>query len=413
MLSDCLQIFVCLYAIAKHVTGHRSEQQDQENLDSSIRSISLTQNELHNKSDFEERISRIANESLPEFSVMEVLISNEPVTFYDTTDEGSETYGVIIRLHHTVGEGLNLLSFLLSIADDQAITNKITGNSDVSDVYKNMPNNLNIISSKNILSNVVNFISDVMKNASVYHFSLIEPHDDNILHKSALSGEKILVSRLEKNSEYFLKIKSIKSRVKQCTFSDVVHTAISASLWEYFNKYSKPVPRNIRMTFMATIRNGSFCAMIQNLPIHVDGTKGPTENLLQRFNIVKASQKRIRQSVDALVIYWLAYCSSFLPIPLARVMLKLVIKSTVSLSNLPGTRAIKINGQLVRDIVFWTPNVSLTGVGLTILTYDNRLQVGLVADKALIPSRENAEDIVQNIFKYLDLLEEEIKLNGD
>ncbi|KRT82464.1 hypothetical protein AMK59_4461 [Oryctes borbonicus] len=381
-------------------------------LDKAIILIPLTQNELDNKSDFEKRISRIESEPLPKHSVIEILISSEPVTFYENND-GSKTHAAIIRLHHTVGEGFNLLAFLLSIADDQIITNHISGNSEVPLVYKNVTNNSRLISSKNIFSDVVKSISEVTKNASVYYFGLIKPYDNNILHKSTLSGEKILVSRLEKDSEYFLKIKSIKSRVEQCTFSDVVHTAVSASLWEHFNKYAKPIPRNITMTFVATVKNGSFCAIVQNLPIHIDGTKSASEKLLQRLNIIKASRKNIRQSLDALIFYWLASATSLLPTPIVRLMVRCTVKATVSLSNLPGIRAITINGQLLRDIVFWTPNVALTGVGLTMLTYDNRIQAGLVADKTLLSSREDAVDILQSIFKYLDLLEEEIKLKND
>lgn len=59
--------------------------------------------------------------------------------------------------------------------------------------------------------------------------------------------------------------------------------------------------------------------------------------------------------------------------------------------------------------IFYLLILFVTGVGFSILTYGGRLQISLVADKALLPKREFAADIVQNVFKYIDLLENELK----
>ena len=50
------------------------------------------------------------------------------------------------------------------------------------------------------------------------------------------------------------------------------------------------------------------------------------------------------------------------------------------------------------------------GVGLSILTYDGRFQLGLIMDKALVQSQKDADQILKNIFKYLDELYEELGL---
>lgn len=38
-------------------------------------------------------------------------------------------------------------------------------------------------------------------------------------------------------------------------------------------------------------------------------------------------------------------------------------------------------------------------------TYDNRLRIGLIADEALIPEVDNVQELVDNVFKYLDVMD--------
>lgn len=45
---------------------------------------------------------------------------------------------------------------------------------------------------------------------------------------------------------------------------------------------------------------------------------------------------------------------------------------------------------------------------MSILTYDNRLQLGLIADKNLITHESEAKGILDGIYKYLDELESEV-----
>lgn len=43
-----------------------------------------------------------------------------------------------------------------------------------------------------------------------------------------------------------------------------------------------------------------------------------------------------------------------------------------------------------------------------VITYDGRLQIGLSADKTVIPSESDAQRIVDDVYTYLDALEKEV-----
>lgn len=54
----------------------------------------------------------------------------------------------------------------------------------------------------------------------------------------------------------------------------------------------------------------------------------------------------------------------------------------------------------------------VSGIGFTVLTHDNRLNLGLVVDKAILPSKEDAQKICNGVFIHIELLFLEMFGNG-
>lgn len=96
--------------------------------------------------------------------------------------------------------------------------------------------------------------------------------------------------------------------------------------------------------------------------------------------------------------YWVI---SFLTCLLPENILASIIESvhsTIAVSNLPGPQhTTNINGYEIENITFWVPNRGSTGIGLSILSYGNKLQFGLIADRAAISKLEDARDILENM----------------
>lgn len=206
-------------------------------VDNVVQLLSFTQNEQIHRSDFEDKISKLANKSLPQFSAFEVLVSDKPVVFYDNNDSGTNNYAVIARIHHSVGNGSSLLQFLTNVADNIPTPNNSKCISTKScDTLKSTSKLLDL---KNSLGDIANYAMHRMKDVYISYFSIVALHDNNLLHGPPLIGEKIVAFHCEKESEYLSKIKLIKSQVDKCTFSVVMFTAISASICKHFSKVFK------------------------------------------------------------------------------------------------------------------------------------------------------------------------------
>lgn len=73
------------------------------------------------------------------------------------------------------------------------------------------------------------------------------------------------------------------------------------------------------------------------------------------------------------------------------------IHSTIAVSNLPGPQTITyISGYRISNMTFWLPHRGSTGIGISILSYGYKLQLGLIADQAVITNQSDAQQILDN-----------------
>jgi hypothetical protein len=61
-------------------------------------------------------------------------------------------------------------------------------------------------------------------------------------------------------------------------------------------------------------------------------------------------------------------------------------KASVVASNLPGpSTPLHVAGAAVSQLLFWVPQAGDIGIGISMLSYDDRVQFGVLADRYLIP----------------------------
>jgi len=61
-------------------------------------------------------------------------------------------------------------------------------------------------------------------------------------------------------------------------------------------------------------------------------------------------------------------------------------KCTAVVTNVIGpSRDIALEGRRVRSILFWVPQRAKIGVGISILSFAGKVQLGVITDDALVP----------------------------
>lgn len=146
-----------------------------------------------------------------------------------------------------------------------------------------------------------------------------------------------------------------------------------------------------------------FSVALQTLPIDV-------ERIDDRISRIKQYSEIVNASPDYLVNFWMmSVVSAVFPEWILSVIMNSK-HSTMAVSNLPGPSnfTIKINGHEFESVGFFLPNIGQTACGLTILSYNNKLHFGMMADEAAISSEEELGEILQGMVREIEIMMENV-----
>ncbi|BET03041.1 Hypothetical protein NTJ_15859 [Nesidiocoris tenuis] len=352
------------------------------NLDENVRYI---EQNLETKKDLEWFASEIANEPIIRESFWEVLVGREPV---------SGSYPVMFRVHHALGDGYALVQLFLDfMTDKDGKSRKFVRKESVLMRLVNGEYNKHFI---HTFTSIINKIFVYLYALVVMAEQLFTPPDRNSLHNRIyLSGKKIC----RWTQVDLIKIKEIRRSLK-CRFTDVVLTVLSNSLEGCFVNWGEKIDQ-VRLVLPARLPGSSsgmsnlFTVAMLELPLTGKG----------KFEKIVKTSERLRKLPDFLVNYWLLRVA-FTIFP-ASFMAKMVtsLQSTIAISNVPGPKEMtKLAGCNVTDLVFFLPNRDTTGVGISMLSYADKFNIGITVDSSLVTRTEQADEILEGISLSIEQL---------
>ncbi|KAG7211891.1 hypothetical protein KM043_011102 [Ampulex compressa] len=243
--------------------------------------------------------------------------------------------------------------------------------------------------------------------------------DNSTLHGPELTGEKIISYWLEDDSKktrderMLLKIQTIKY-ITGARFEDVFLAALSSSLHKYFlqvdiippDRLTVVLPYRMEMSKDTLTLENNFsvgllplCISEINEQICYDPMKDP--KILERLQDVTVANDKLRSGLDYTINFWvMKYLSAILPDVLLRPLLE--SHSTMVFSNLVGPKEVHILGHSLKNIAFWIPSRSTTGIGCSLLSYRGYLHLSLAADKALVQNEKLLAKILENTVHEID-----------
>ncbi|XP_058830300.1 uncharacterized protein LOC131689316 [Topomyia yanbarensis] len=383
-------------------------------------------------------LSEISNRQLPEnhTSSWEILVGRQPLL---DDQRKMLRFPILFRVHHSLGDGVALLRLLLEgIADKEVpsrwkrlsnfkvmnieyilkegTTQSIPKESAVKKLFKKIPSPKELYAWK-----CKNFqlLKTIVTAPAFFHDISRRQVDDNCIHASKLVNQKVVSWIHEEetsNTRWVRVIKRIKHLVPGARFSDTFLTALSSSLQKYFVRKQGSIPNNITVVLPTRIEqelpqlklHNRFSAALQTLPIRAGiqlDDPNRLQNHLSRLTQIKQHSDNLRSSPDYLINYWIMTSLACLfPDTVLRKKLTSA-HSTLAISNLPGPQQKpRINGHELKNISFWIPNIGQTAVGLALLTYGGKLQLGILADRAVIQSEAEAHSILVDTINEIELM---------
>jgi hypothetical protein len=130
------------------------------------------------------------------------------------------------------------------------------------------------------------------------------------------------------------------------------------------------------------------------------------EDPLERLLAVHQGMEAIRDSYQAIVTFGLMEVMGLGPkIAQASAMRMLSKKATAVMTNVPGPQQpLYFAGSKLAELMFWVPQSGSVGMGVSIISYNNRVHFGLITDQKLVKDPETIISQFGKEFEHLLLM---------
>jgi WS/DGAT/MGAT family acyltransferase len=195
------------------------------------------------------------------------------------------------------------------------------------------------------------------------------------------------------------------SKIFQCSINDVVLSAVAGALGAYMRERGEmvegieiraAVPVNLRPEGDTRDLGNEFGLVLSTLPIGI-------ENPVARLYKVKQYMRELRDSYQALVTFGIMGVLGYGPNSLEQFALDILSKkATTVMSNVPGPqKALYMTGAKLKEVMFWVPQTGNVSMGISIISYNDRLQFGVITDERLV---DDPQTIVNRFNQELEKL---------
>ena len=171
--------------------------------------------------------------------------------------------------------------------------------------------------------------------------------------------------------------------------NDVLVSATTGGLRRYVARRAAPparldvraaMPVNLRPLARMSQLGNHFGLVFLSLPL---GIADP----LARLAELRRRSAALRRSAEAAVVLLILRTIGRVPLAMQRLVVKIfATKATLVMTNVPGpNRTLYLAGKPIRDIFFWVPQSGRVGLGVSILSYDGTVRLGVGTDAGLVP----------------------------
>ncbi len=298
---------------------------------------------------------------------------------------------LLIRIHHSIGDGMALVSLMFALMDESWVRTDGMAKGSV-------PPPAGLMTPLQLLLRAV---AIPLSAPSVLLRRLAWFADSSHLHGPELSGEKRVAWTAPLDLAVVKKAKDLVG----ATVNDVLMASVSGAFSTYLARRGASAPTRFLVSMPVNVRHPGMPLRCENkfaaVPLELPASSPHTSH---RILAVKESLDRLKQSTTPLVVYGLQRALlSFLPEIVSRTLIDfLANKCTAVVTNVAGpAHDIALEGRKVRSILFWVPQRAQIGIGISILSFAGQVQVGVIADKALLPDPAHLVEAFEEEFEEL------------
>lgn len=320
---------------------------------------------------------------------------------------------LVTRIHHSIADGIALVGVLLSMADDSPASPPRSTGITASDDGEHDPfwlalwrpatdAMLNAIRvSSDLWVKYVDLVTNPMKALEYTRLGSAMFSEAGKLalmgndSQTRFKGKPGTSKRVAWSTPIPLpEVKAI-GRVLGCSVNDMLLSSAAGAMRSYLADKGDSVegveiralvPVNLRRPEDQGRLGNRFGLVALELPVGI-------ENPLARLYATRDRMLALKDSLQAPLTLSILGAVGMAPkFAQSKILDMLASKATAVMTNVPGPQQpIYVAGARLSEPLFWVPQSGDIGMGVSILSYDNRVQFGLITDKGMVP---DPEDIV-------------------
>jgi diacylglycerol O-acyltransferase len=120
----------------------------------------------------------------------------------------------------------------------------------------------------------------------------------------------------------------------------------------------------------------------------------------------------VNQDYNVLITQLLHIVADYTP-PLAKELFMDYMGKHIAgvITNVPGPdHPIYMAGEKVEDLIFWIPHTSTLGIGISLMSYNSKVYMGIVTDEGLV---KDPEVIIDSFIAELNLLKKQMAMSSE
>ncbi|PIE40951.1 MAG: wax ester/triacylglycerol synthase family O-acyltransferase [Gammaproteobacteria bacterium] len=326
-----------------------------------------------------------------------------PLWRYYHVDHYKGGTAVVLRIHHSYADGLALMAVLDAVADKSVMHSSPAARAGAGPVANS--SNVVVRALQSALVGVGFGLGWLYEATRILFLS----SDTRTAFKRPLTTQKQVAWAPSLNMD---EVKQV-GKAMGCTINDVLLGCVAGSMRQNLIKQGDSVdgvviramvPFNLRPLSEAMELGNRFGLVFLDLPVGVADS-------IQQVKRVRQSMLKLKNGIQAMMSYnVLAILGVFSP-AIERFALNFFShKASAVMTNVPGpAEPVMMSGTKLVKPMFWVPQSGEIGMGVSILSYDNKVEFGLIADTALV---ENPQDVVEGFIDQYEQLKARVLTKG-
>ncbi len=346
--------------------------------------------------------------------ISQPLDSSKPLWQVHLIDNYKGGSVVLWRLHHAIADGIALVNVVYSLtgltkaasleADRNIVSNKPRHKwkLDIKALFQSGKDWL--VNARYLLMHperIKKPISDAVKLAGELGRLFFGKSVEHTLYKGNLSCSKKVAWS---GALPLVEVKQM-AKIHGVTINDILLVLIAGAIRHHLLKHKQKLSNCMRIVVPVNLRKKEEDIKVHNkigmlsieLPVHI-------KDLKHRIDYVHSKTEFLKNSIEPVLVYNLMnVLADIIPAKLeARFAEFIGSRIAGVVTNLPGPKSpVYFAGQQIKDMLFWVPQTSPLGIGVSMMSYGGRVYLGVVTDTHLV---NDPDQIIKGYYKEFELM---------